>query len=238
MEKRNIYMTLEELAPILSESGYMCFGHGTGRTGNSDEVVNSIFERGLRTKDNSLYFTTVGLSTPTPEMIKYHEQLNIEKPSISTLQSQFNNWSHADSKKIIIARIPTEYINELADRSDIGGERYGAFMIEDMDQNGNVTSYLNPKFIIGCYDVEKQSVKMNNTFERVLSESSLKELREKYKKVLEKTQTRLKNAELQSALNSILSNTPTSQTYDDGLPDFDDNLDWGFEEENTTGKKL
>lgn len=42
-EEQDVYITLEKLEPLLSESGYMCLGHGTGRRGNSDEVVDSIF---------------------------------------------------------------------------------------------------------------------------------------------------------------------------------------------------
>ena len=56
-QQEETYVTLEQLEPLLSESGYMCYGHGTGRKGNSDEVVDSIFNEGLRTKNNSLYNT-------------------------------------------------------------------------------------------------------------------------------------------------------------------------------------
>lgn len=66
--RSDTYVTLEQLAPILSETGYICLGHGTGRSGNSNEVVDSIFDSGLRTKYNSLYYTTIVLSIPTPEL--------------------------------------------------------------------------------------------------------------------------------------------------------------------------
>lgn len=112
-KKEETYVTLEQLEPLLSESGYMCYGHGTGRMGNSDEVVDSIFSEGLRTKDNSLYFTTIGLSTPTPELREQYKELGLSEPSIEDLKKQFNNWQHQDSKKIIIARMPTEYINSM-----------------------------------------------------------------------------------------------------------------------------
>lgn len=235
--QEEIMVSLDSLQDVLSESGYLCFGHGTGRTGNSDEVVNSIFQEGLRTKDNSLYFTTIGLSTPTPELIAQYQELGIETPTMDGLKQQFNNWSHADSKKIIIARIPTEYINEAADRSDIGGERYGAFMTEEIDANGKTTNYLDPKFIVGCFDVETQMVKLNKTFEKELSESTIKQLKEKYKKALQKTQARLEQMQSENIVG--LSNQEMEQqTIDYGLPDFDsENIDWDIPEEtNTIGR--
>lgn len=200
-------VSLESLQDVLSEPGYLCFGHGIGRTENSDEVVNSIFQEGLRTKDNSLYFTTIGLSTPTPELIAQYQKLGIELPTIEGLKQQLNNWSHRDSKKIIIARIPIEYINEMADRSDIGGERYGAFVIEEIGANGKITNYLDPKFIVGCFDVETQMVKLNKTFEKELSETTIKQLKEKYKKVLQKTRVRLEQMQFENIDRNILEET-------------------------------
>ena len=124
------YVKLEELESLFSEDGYMCFGHGTGRKGNSDEVVDEIFNTGLRTKDNSLYFTAVGLSTPTPYMKSLYSELELPKPSMEGLKRQLDNWEHLNSKKIIITRIPMEYINMRGDRSDFYGEQFGAFYIE------------------------------------------------------------------------------------------------------------
>lgn len=189
------YLTLEELEPLLSEQGYMCLGHGTGRFGDSDEVVDAIFSKGLRTKDNSLYFTTIGLSTPTPEIKKQYQELGLPEPSIEDLKNQFNNWQHQDSKKIIIARVPTDYINMTGDRSDLDGEMYGAFMIEESSANGKTTNYLDPKFIVGCFDVDKQLVKLNSSFERTLSPATINELKSRYIKALEKTKARIQRAE-------------------------------------------
>ena len=143
------YATLEQLEPLLSEPGYMCFGHGTGRMGNSNEVVDSIFKKGLRTKDNSLYFTSIGLSTPTPELKAQYKELGLPEPNIEDLKRQFNNWQHQDSKKIIIARLPIEYINQMGDRSDRNGEMFGAFYNQEVQENGDVTYYLDSKFILG-----------------------------------------------------------------------------------------
>lgn len=195
-KEEETYVTLEQLEPLLSESGYMCFGHGTGRKGNSDEVVDSIFSEGLRTKNNSLYYTTIGLTTPTPENKELMSEIGMPEPTIENLKNQFNNWQHQDSKKIIIARVPTEYINTIGERSDLDGEMYGAFYIQELQPNGQETNYLDPKFIVGCFDVEKQAVRLNKKYERTLSPETIKRLKENYKKTLEKTKARLDRAEL------------------------------------------
>ena len=194
-EKNGIkkYVKIEELEKLFSDTGYICLGHGIGRSGDSADIV--IFNNGLRTKDNSLYFTTVVLSTPTPELKQQYNDLGLPLPSIETLKNQLNNWQHLDSKKIIIARIPTKYINTNGDRSDKDGEMYGAFMIEELSSEGKVTYYLDSKFIVGCFDVEKQEIELNSKFESDLLPSSIARLESRYKRVLEKTRERLKKLE-------------------------------------------
>lgn len=232
-QKEDTYVTLEQLAPLLSESGYMCYGHGTGRMGNSDEVVDSIFSKGLRTKDNSLYFTTIGLSTPTPELIEQYKELGLPEPSIEDLKNQFNNWQHQDSKRIIIARIPTEYINQMGDRSDRDGEMFGAFYTQEIQSNGNTTNYLDPKFIIGCFDVEKQAVRLNKNFERTLTPETIEKLKEGYKKALEKTKERINSSSLYVNPNlNVQEEQPVVQlqsstdSFDSMDFDFDENIEW------------
>lgn len=232
-QKEDTYVSLEQLAPLLSESGYMCYGHGTGRTGNSDEVVDSIFNKGLRTKDNSMYFTTIGLSTPTPELIEQYKELGLPEPSIEDLKKQFNNWQHQDSKKIIIARIPTEYINQMGDRSDRNGEMFGAFYIQEIQENGKSTNYLDPKFIVGCFDVEKQAVRLNKNFEKTLTPETIERLKAGYKIALEKTKARIDSSSLYVNPNPniqeeqrAVQSQPSTTSFDSFDFDFDENIEW------------
>lgn len=189
------YVKLSELEELLSQPGYMCYGHGTGRKGNSEEVVDSIFDKGLRTKDNSLCFTTIGLSTPTPELKNIAKELNIPEPSINDLEKTLNNWEHEDSKKIIIARLPIEYINKTGDSFDRNGEMFGAFYNTITQENGKENYYLDPRFIIGCYDVEKQAVKLNPKYEPILSKETIEKLETGLEEAKEKTKTRLESFE-------------------------------------------
>ena len=229
-QQEETYVTLEQLEPLLSESGYMCYGHGTGRKGNSDEVVDSIFNEGLRTKNNSLYYTTIGLSTPTPELKEQFKEIGMPEPTIEDLKKQFNNWQHQDSKKIIIARIPTEYINKAGDRSDLDGEMFGAFYTQKQQPNGQATNYLDSKFIIGCFDVEKQAVRLNKNFEKTLTPETIEQLKENYKKTVEKTNARRERQNLGitqeeidlSQQNQTQPVSYNTETYDN----FDDNIEW------------
>ena len=189
------YVSFESIQDLLTESGYICLGHGIGRSGDSDAVVDSIFNIGLRTKDNSLYFTTIILSTPTPELIQQYQKFNLPTPTLENVKHLFNNWPHQNSKKIIIARIPVKYINYNGDRTDIDGEMYRAFYIEKKDSE-KITYYLDPKFIIGCFDVDKQMIRLNKNFENQLSEESIETLKTGYKIALEKTHDRLERTAL------------------------------------------
>lgn len=225
-------VTLEQLAPILSESGYLCVGHGTGRSGNSDGVVDSIFQRGLRTKNNSLYFTSIVLSTPTTELIKQYEENGMPKPTIETLKQQLNNWQHQDSKKVILARIPMEYINMMGDRSDLDGEMFGAFMNTQVQEDGTPKFYLDSRFILGCYDVDTQTVRLNKTYERTLSKRTIRQLKDGYARAVAKTKKRIEATTLFPNVAPTNENLQPQQETSFALPDFDfdDQIDWGLDE--------
>lgn len=47
-------MNIEDAKELLRDERFLYFGHGTGRAGDSDEVVQSIFEQGLKATDNTL----------------------------------------------------------------------------------------------------------------------------------------------------------------------------------------
>lgn len=239
VKEEDTYVTLEQLESLLSESGYMCYGHGTGRSGDSDEVVDSIFQKGLRIKDNSLYYTSIGLSTPTPEIKQEYKELDLPEPSIESLKEQLNHWQHQDSKKIIIARLPKEYINGIGDRSDLDGEMFGAFYTQDIGQDGKTVNYLDPRFIVGCFDVEKQAVRLNKNYERTLTPQTIARLKEGYRLALEKTQRRLKALED----STIMQEGAVPSQEQETLPSFEayDNFDFPeieWEETSDVGKSM
>ena len=185
---------LEDIKELLNKDGYFVLGHGTGRAGNSNETIKSIFQNGLRTKDNSLYYTTIGL----------------DASDINALKTKLCNWYHCDSKKVILIRIPIKYINVIGASGDLDGEKYGAFMIKHKE-SGRIINYLDPKFIVGCFDAENQYFEMNELFEETL----------------EKTEKRIKR--LQQSMEHKTNDLSISSIYDTQLPDnfdFDDEIEW------------
>ena len=215
--------TLNDIKDILNKDGYFCLGHGTGRSGDKAEIVKSIFKTGLRTKDNSLFYTSIGLDTS-----------NIEK-----LETKLNNWEHCESKKIILIRIPIKYINVLGDTSDLDGERYGAFMLK-REESGKMVNYVDPKFIVGCYDANTHEFESNEKFEKSLSRETMETLEKQYRLALEKTKTRLERLNMITKLGSNVNqkeNVPEI-TYDKTIPenfDFDEEIEWDMPSE---GPKL
>ena len=161
----NNTVSLNELTNLFNEEGYGWLGHGTKGAGN-DSITDSIFKNGLRTYHNSLAETTDV----------------IDVRNIGELQERLKNWGHYDSKRIIIARVPYEYVNKIGDLGDIGGERYGAFF-NQKEESGKMVNYLDPKFIVGYYDVNTDTVVLNDNFEEKLSAESINELKSKYAKV-------------------------------------------------------
>lgn len=201
---------LKDIMDILNEDGYFCLGHGTGRCANEEEMVKSIFTTGLRTKDNSLYYTSVGLDTS----------------NIAKLETRLNNWEHCNSKKIIIIRIPIKYINVLGDLADLDGERYEAFMIK-RNIDGRIINFVDPKFIVGCYDATTNEFEINPKFEKDLTKETTTTLIKQYRETLEKTKTRLEK--LEKATQVLSEDNSINPNFDTNLLDsfdFDDEIEW------------
>src|SRR5574344_1401516 len=175
----NSECNIQVLESILKDDKFSVLGHGTGRKGAGADVVKFIFENGLRTKYNSLYYTTIGLDIPSTEVLK----------------NKLNNWEHCDSKNIILMRVPIEYINMLGESSDLDCERFGAFMQEHVDETGKIVYYLDSKFIIGNYNAETELIQLNPSFEKELTFDSKSLLTINYKKTLERTKERLRRFE-------------------------------------------
>lgn len=163
-----------------------------------------------------------------PELKEQLKEIGMAEPTIEDLKNQFNNWPHQDSKKIIIARIPTKYINKAGDRSDLDGEMFGAFYTQKRQPNGQETNYLDSKFIVGCFDVDKQAVRLNKNFERTLTLGTIKKLENGYRKTLVKTNARKErqafgitqeevNLAAQQHQEQVVDNNPVSYSSFDNI---------------------
>lgn len=183
----NTNVDLKNLQSILTEEGYTIFGHGTG--GKNIEVVNAIFENGLRTSHGSLFYTTIGL--------------DVDK-ELNNFKNKLDHWQHLDSENIILIKLPNEYFNMFGDSMDLNCEKTRAFVDEVYDNKGNKTYYLNPKFIIGSYNRNTSKVMLNPKFERCYSKDSISEMKQKLKEALE--ETKQKNLVFEKELAGMVGN--------------------------------
>ena len=69
------------------------YGHGTN---GDDEIINSIFNNGLRCSHESLYYTSMNLGMGSETLFDSQKEL-------------LNNWPHLNAKRIVIASIPLKY---------------------------------------------------------------------------------------------------------------------------------
>lgn len=205
------YVELDDLISILIEDGFTILGHGTG---SNNEVINSIFNKGLRASHTSIYYTTVGLDIT----------------NVQALKEKLNNWEHLDSENIILIKLPNRFFNMYGNSSDLECERTYAFVNEYSDINGNITYYLEPKFIVGAYNRNTGLVTMNKNFELVLSDNTIKEMEAKLLKAMAKVWERNQELEKQIAplkLEPDLLNYKTDTQVDENTT-FDD---WNWDDE-------
>lgn len=201
-------MNIEFYKKLLDEKGYLYLGHGTGRNGNNEEIVQSIFSNGLRTKDNSLYYTSIAMTLGE---------------NWETLKKYINNWPHLNSNKIILIKLPIEYFNPIGDMQDLGGEKYHAFYKQVLEDNGEIKNYLDPKFIVGCYDSNTQDFLINPNFEAELSNKTKNELNKKLQEAIEITNTRLENSMCMfSSVEPDITSSQSTDTTHNSKPNNDD----------------
>lgn len=197
-------LSLEQLQSILTEDGFTIFGHGTG--GNNTEVIDLIFKNGLRASHTSIFYTSIGLDVD--------EELKIFK-------NKLDNWQHLNSENIILMKLPNKYFNIYGDSMDLGCEKTGAFVNQKIDEKGNITYYLDPKFILGAYNRISGKVRINPKFEFQLTEKTIQELDEKLFKVQEKV--RIKNEGLSANNLPSIDQTRQVQKFEYDNLEFIDN---------------
>lgn len=156
-------MTLEELKALLNTNGeYVVLAHGTNLT--IDEIQEKIFGDGLyatgKNENSSLFHTT--------------NPVDINNYSAEDLRNKMINWEH-ESKNIVFIKLPMEYFNIYADNGDRDCTKTRAFMHKV--QVGDDYKYiLDPKFIVGAYNIESDSSILNGKYEKQLTEETKKQL--------------------------------------------------------------
>ena len=156
-----IQISPEELYKVLKDqeqNGYYFMGHGTGRTNVNPQVI---FDNGLRIKNGDIGNTTSLIS-----------------------QSNLSLWPHANSKEIIIlpgragnvkfdsahGRIPSDWYDSKTFQWDDNPEFEGSgfFAVQkpnatfvETEINGVPGVYTKPEAILGSYNINTQTLKLN-----------------------------------------------------------------------------
>ena len=161
-------MANENLPNIFNEKNNSYFGHGT--VGNED-IINSIFNNGLRCSHNQLYFTSIEFGAGSDV-------------GIENIKSKMDNWPHNDAKKIVIVSLPSEFylINSgvLYTKSD-NAYAYNISKDEALKLNISPGKYIRPEFIKGYYNTDDNIFYENPKYYKKLSEEEQKHIFEQLK---------------------------------------------------------
>lgn len=174
-------MKLEDVKDILTNPDFAYYLHGTGCGDNDYQkgVILSIFEKGLRASHGAMYWTTVCYGTGDDVKNGWNEMVD-----------DMNHWKHLDSKNIIIVRFPLKYLIQGADDS-FGEKDYAIYNEIINPETDQITRFINPKMVVGCYSATTGEFLVNPNFEKELSPETEKMLNEKYEEGVALFQERL-----------------------------------------------
>ena len=187
------FIGLEEIANLCDFDNTMICGHGTASAGDGHEVIEDIFEEGVKGFESLSNMVgenrrneVVGSTDLTDNTIGLWSSME-GGLDFSKMKEYLDNWPHRNAKNIILMRFPIEYYHAY---TEVGGERTQAYFIEHEDKQGQPTHYIDRRFIIGNYDAETGQVELNPHFEPNISGDFKKELDERLRAVREQTERR------------------------------------------------
>ena len=222
---------LEELANLYNFDNSMIYGHGTASAGDGHEVVESIFDEGVKgfeslgsmagkDRGNSTVGSTDLMDNAIGLWSSMEGELDFQK-----MKDKLDNWPHRNAKNVILMRFPIDYYHTY---TEVGSERTQAYFTEHEDKNGQATNYIDRRFIIGNYNAETGQVELSPHFEPNISGDFKKELDERLEKVQEQTKRRHEiieeNGPFGFAQNN-LDNSEPEDDVDDAVDNWDD-ADW------------
>lgn len=227
------FVKLEEIANLCSFDNTMISGHGTASAGNDHEVVESIFDEGVKGFESLGNMTgvdrgnkVVGSTDLANNTIGLWSSMDGEL-DFSRIKEKLDNWPHRNARNVILMRFPIEYFHVY---TNISGERTRAFFTEHEDEHGQATNYIDRRFIIGNYDTETGLVELNPNFEPEISGDFKKELDERLEKVKKQTKERLEainnDSPFWSAHDSDNEDDYSKDDIDDSVVDWGDDTDW------------
>ncbi len=168
-KNNNNSTNLSTLKDMLKEDGFIVLCHGTNLS--MEEIEQKIMKDGLYAtgynEGSSLFKTTNPVD------------INI---STEELKNKLDNWPHS-SENIVFLKLPLEYFNIYADNSDLDCQKTRAFMNKTELEDGRYKYLLDPKFVVGAYNIKGENVVINPKYEQTLSEETKTELSRKLKEL-------------------------------------------------------
>lgn len=225
------FVNLEEIANLCSFDNTMIYGHGTASAGNGHEIVESIFDEGVKgfeslgsmlgeNRDEKV----VGSTDLTDNTVGLWSSMEGEL-DFTKMKEKLDNWPHRNAENIILMRFPIEYYHGY---TEVGSERTQAYFTEHKDKNGQATNYIDRRFIIGNYNAATGQVELNPHFEPDISGDFKKELDERLRKVQEQTERRHNAIDETNPFgfaNDNLDENVSENNADDTFTEWDD-TDW------------
>lgn len=223
------FIKLEELGDICSLENCAIYGHGTGSSGDSHEVVESIFHEGLKgfeslgnmigeNRDEKVSGSTDILDQAVGLWASQEGELDS-----TSLKEKLNHWKHRESKNIILVRLPQEYFHSM---TGVRGEMSKPFYTVHEDTSGHKNHYLDPRFILGNYDTETGLVELNDNFEPEITGDFKAEMDDRLASVKSETATRQAKLEQQAMPGIDNSGNISSDQAHSDLSDLDFDT-WG-----------
>lgn len=160
----------KDIGEIFSDGQELYFGHGTC---GGEEVINSIFEIGLKTinpEDAKFYGNTLrGLDSTTIEFGEGTDSLFSEQKDL------LNNWPHKGSKDVVIVSIPRKYVLR---NKEVGlADLYEPYYVGSKEKGYR----LRPEFVKGVYNSDSHSFTLNDNFYQNLEPEEQNKLFEEIK---------------------------------------------------------
>lgn len=168
----NGFISLSTLREMLLDNECIILCHGTLM--EMDEIKRIIMKQGLYAtgynENSSLFKTTNPID------------VNCD---IDELKSKLDNWPHA-SKNIVFLKLPIKYFNIYTpDQSDLDCQKTRAFTTKIDMEDGRYKYLVNPRFIVGAYNIDSQNVLLNPNYEKDLSDETISVLEDRLTKVQE-----------------------------------------------------
>lgn len=188
------FVELADLAELCDFDNSMISGHGTASAGNGHEVVEDIFEEGVKGFESlgsmvgeDRASKVVGSTDLMNNTVGLWSSMEGGKPDFAKLKRLLDNWPHRKAENIILMRFPLEYYHAYTDVSE---ERTQAYFTEHQDKQGQPTNYIDRRFIIGNYNTGTGQVELNPNFEPEIAGDFEMELDDRLRKVREQTRKR------------------------------------------------